>query len=150
DESWRGCLPGTCGMQPRVLHLLSSLGLDPRTVPASNVVFVRSAREASLKAEKHALLQACWPVHRAVIESLGVKTLLCFGATAAGWARETLNAHDLLDTFVETNNRRWTSTAHVNARGICVIKVTHPSIADWRNPAADPTPLVRRVFSEAL
>ena len=36
------------GMQPRVLHMLASLGLDARAVPASNVVFVRSSTEAKL------------------------------------------------------------------------------------------------------
>lgn len=147
DESWGGRLPGTSGMQPRVLHLLSSLKLDARTVPASNVVFVRSAREAALEAEKLALLRACWPVHQAVIESLRVRVLLCFGSTAARWAREALDAHEVVGTFTERNKRRWTSTAHANADGTCVIKVTHPSIADWRNPVADPTPLVRDMLA---
>jgi hypothetical protein len=147
DESWGGRLPGTSGMQPRVLHLLYGLRLDARAVPASNVVFVRSAREATLKAEKLALLRACWPVHQAVIESLGVRVLLCFGSTAARWAREVLDAHELVGTFTERNRRRWTSTAHANADGTCVVKVTHPSIADWRNPVADPTRLVRDILT---
>lgn len=36
--------------------------------------------------------------------------------------------------------------AHVNANGLCVITVTQPGRADWRNPAADPTPLVREML----
>lgn len=149
DDSWRGRLPGTYGMQPRVLHLLSSLGLDPRMVPASNIVFVRTANEAALGAEKQSLLSICWPVHHAVIHHLGVTTLLCFGGTAGSWARKALDAHELVDTFVERNARRWTSSAHVNESGICVITVTHPGRANWRNPAVDPTPLVRRMLSRA-
>src|SRR5882724_1486685 len=29
DESWEGAAPGTWGMAPRVLHLFSTLGLEP-------------------------------------------------------------------------------------------------------------------------
>lgn len=56
DESWGGAEPGKGGMQPRVLHVFGSLGLHPRSVPASNVVFARSSTEAMLqneKAERH-------------------------------------------------------------------------------------------------
>lgn len=34
-------------MQPRIMHLLGRLGLDPWRVPASNMMFVRSARSGS-------------------------------------------------------------------------------------------------------
>ena len=37
DESWKGSVPGTLGMAPRVLHLLQGLGLSPGSVPASNL-----------------------------------------------------------------------------------------------------------------
>src|SRR4051812_49127983 len=49
DESWQGALPGTKGMQPRVLHLLRRLGRNPGDVPSSNLIFVRTAREIDLK-----------------------------------------------------------------------------------------------------
>lgn len=64
DESWHGAQPGTWGMAPRVLHMLAALDLDPRAVPASNVIFVRSSTEAMLVANKEDLLQSCWPVHQ--------------------------------------------------------------------------------------
>lgn len=150
DESWGGLPAGTNGMQPRVLHLLAALGMDPRQTPASNVVFVRSAAERDLAAEKQHLLNACWPLHEAVIASLGVDTLLCFGQTAGAWAREKVGAHMLVDTFRETNRRGWQSTAYANGNGLVVVTTTHPSRADWRNPAADPTPLVRQVLDRPL
>ena len=68
DDSWEGRKAGTYGMQPRVVHLIRKLGMDPQRVPASNVVFVRTRNEVSLAAEKQSLLKACWPVHEAVIE----------------------------------------------------------------------------------
>ena len=142
DESWAGMAPGTYGMAPRIRHLFERIGLDPREVPASNVVFVRSAREADLTLEKDSLLGKCWGVHAAVIEALGVSTIICLGGTAGRWVRSRLGAERKVGEFVENNDRRWRSDAHVSQNGLTVVTLTHPSIADWRNPAADPTPLV--------
>lgn len=76
DESWEGAAPGTWGMQPRVLHMFRVLGLDPRQSPASNIVFVRSKNEKTLTQSKDELLHACWPVHKAVIDSLAIRTIV--------------------------------------------------------------------------
>ena len=149
DESWNGKPAGSHGMQPRVRHMFSSLGLDPRRIPASNVVFVRSARESDLEGKKASLLAACWPVHRAVIERLGVRTVLCLGGTAGRWTRDALGAHELVDQFQEDNARRWISQAHRNATGQHVLTLTHPSIAAWNVQETDPTPLVKRVLATA-
>ena len=146
DESWQGRPPGTHGMQPRMRHMFEQLGFDLREVPASNVMFVRSTNEAALAAEKVSLLPQCWPVHAAVISELNVRTILCLGGTAGRWARDALGAHQILDRFVERNARGWTSEAHIASDGRAVVTVTHPGRADWRNPAADPTPLVRAVL----
>jgi hypothetical protein len=142
DESWNGRPAGTYGMQPRIRHLLLSFGLHSHSIPASNVVFVRSAREADLKHQKQQLLEACWPVHQAVIDTLGVKNILCLGATAGGWVREALDAHTLCGMFRENNLRRWKSDAHLNHKGQCVLTLTHPSIAAWNSPEADPSQFV--------
>jgi uracil-DNA glycosylase len=133
-------------MQPRVLHMFAKLGLDPRDVPASNVVFVRSSRESELASEKFELLEQCWPVHRAVIERLAVNTIVCFGGTAGRWVRGLLGAERKAGEFTEQNARRWKSESHLSPSGVAVVTLTHPSIADWRNPAADPTPLVAQML----
>jgi len=134
-------------MQPRVLHLLASLGLDPRAVPASNVVFVRSSTEAMLEAEKADLLRACWPVHRTVIDTLGIQVLMCLGGTAGRWVRKELGAWERVDGYKETNGRRWSSEAHRAGDGRMVLTLTHPGRANWCNPQSDPTPLVRRALA---
>ena len=146
DESWQGRQPGTHGMQPRMRHMFDQLGRDLRAVPASNVVFVRSATEAALAAEKATLLAQCWPVHDTVIRQLRVRTILCLGTTSGRWTREVIGADRLIDRFQEKNARGWTSEAHVAPDGRAVVTVTHPGRADWRNVAADPTPLVRAVL----
>ena len=148
DESWGGAPPGTWGMQPRVLHLLASLGLDPRAVPASNVVFIRSATEATLRTEKADLLRTCWPVHQAVIDALGVRLVLCFGGTAGRWIRDELGAWERVDGYQETNGRRWSSEAHRAGDGRMVLTLTHPGRANWCNPQSDPTQLVQRALAE--
>ena len=147
DESWRGTQPGTYGIAPRILHLFDRLGLDPHEIPASNVVFVRTNNEAALADEKESLLTKCWPVHRAVIDALGITTVLCLGSTAGRWVRGLLNATDLAGHFIENNARKWTSEAHLSPNGTCVLTLTHPGRVDWTNPAADPTPLIQEMLA---
>lgn len=149
DASWRAKPPGTHGMQPRLRHMFDRLQMDLRETPASNLVFVRSATEADLSAEKERLISICWPVHQAVIDSLNIKTILCLGGTAGRWVREVVGATKVVESFRESNARGWLSEAHLAKDGRAVITVTHPGRVDWRNPAADPTPLVQRVLSRS-
>jgi hypothetical protein len=46
--------------------------------------------------------------------------------------------------FIEQNARRWRNSAYTSDNGITVVIATHPSIADWTNPATDPSQLVAR------
>lgn len=146
DESWAGRPKGTAGMQPRLIHMFRQLGLNLRDTPAANVVFVRSSNEAALESEKPALLRACWPVHEAVLDALGIRSVLALGSTAGRWVREAIGAHTSIGTFKETNDRGWSSEAHQAPDGRAVITLSHPGRADWRNPAADPTGLVEAVL----
>lgn len=147
DESWKGFPPGTYGMAPRVLHLLRKLNLKPGYVPASNVVFVRSARAYDIKKSRFRQLAGlCWPFHKSVIEELGVRVVLCLGKVSGRWVCDRLNAGKRVDQFVESNDRRWVSTAFMNSNGTAVVVATHPSIADWTTPPTDPSPLVRRML----
>ncbi len=147
DACWEGFPAGQYSMQPRVVHLFEQLGQDLRMTPASNVVFVRTRNETDLAARKSELLDLCWPVHEALIQRLSVRTILCFGATAGRWVRQMLSADMEVGSFKEDNYRGWTSVAHTSPADICVVTLTHPSRADWRNPSADPTPLVRKVVN---
>lgn len=147
DEIWEGSVAGAHGMQPRIQHLAKQLGIDLQFTPSSNVVFVRSATEAKLESEKERLLDACWPVHQAVIDQLGVRGIICLGKTAGWWVRERLDAHEEIDSFREANQRGWQSTAHRSPAGQVVCTLTHPGRVDWRNPAADPCSMIKRALS---
>lgn len=146
DESWLGAAPGTSGLQPRVLHLISSLGLDPGEVPASNIVFQRSTRVDTIDGNILELAAACWPVHEAVINQLGIRVVLCFGKVAGSWVRKQLGANRIIAEFVEKNNRQWKSKLFTGHEGIMVIVATHPSRADWTAPSTDPTGLVKEAL----
>lgn len=144
-ESWGGRPKGEYPMQRSVRHMLTNLNLEPCQVPASNLIFLSSRNEKDLK-DKSSLLETCWPVHQAVIDTLRVRTILCFGQTAGNFVCKKLGANIEIDHYTETNNRRWTSRAHRAADGLVVVTVTHPSWADWKNEKADPTPLVKRML----
>lgn len=75
--------------------------------------------------------------------------IACFGRTAGRWVREQLNAHEAIDSVTEENERGWISHTHEAADGRQVVTLTHPSIANWCNKAADPTRLVQRAIKRA-
>lgn len=144
DESWDGNEPGTNRLQPRLLHLLKKLDLNPAIIPSSNIVFVRTRREKELSKNFAELANLCWPFHEYVIESQAINNILCFGKTAGNFVREKLEAHFFVDQFVEQNKRKWKTQIYSNIEGIKVIVATHPSIADWCNPNTDPSDLIKR------
>ena len=151
DESWAGSPPGTWRMQPRILHLLGRLGLDPGTVPASNVVFVRSRRLDKLKrADFKRFAEVCWPFHRAVIDTIEPRVVLCLGGDAAKFVRKKVGANERIGGFIEANNRRWPSEVFRNGDGLVVVRAAHPSRSDWTNPATDPSGLVKDALDGIL
>jgi uracil-DNA glycosylase family 4 len=149
DEKWKGKPPGSHGMQPRILHMFKTLGVNPGEVPASNLVFVRSRREGDIAEDLESLANHCWPFHKYVIKNLRPKVVLCLGKTAGDYVRSQTGAHERYATFTEQNNRKWQSHAFRSRSGLRVIVATHPSIADWTAPASDPTALVVGALNDA-
>lgn len=143
DEQW-----GKTKMQPRVLRLFKNLNRDPGLVPASNVVFVRSRRAADIKHDFEKYAECCWRFHKAVIERLNVRAILCLGQDAGNFVLEKhgLRNSKPFKTFVEKNNRHWTNNSYISSCGIGIFVATHPSRADWTNPDTDPSPLVQNML----
>ena len=148
DESWAGSRPGSNGLQPSLLRLFQGLGRDPREVPASNLVFVRSNDVDQLNElykNQSEINAACWPFHQAVIEKLGVRVLVCFGGRSSGWARKQLGANREFDKF--TNGRGWTSRVFENRDGLIVVGLSFPNRGgQWTIPGNDPARLVLRAL----
>jgi len=151
DESWTGRPTGKAALQRRVQHLLSRLGLNPRLVPASNLVFSRSRRLEKLDGDYSQLADLCWPFHDAVIENLSPKGIICFGADASKHVMRRVGAAKWLGKFQETYpNRSWTSRVWQNpSSGLLVFELSHPSSADWTSPSADPSPMVKAALEAA-
>lgn len=149
DEPWQGYAAGAHPYQASILHMYRVCGLDARTVPASNAIFVRTISEADLATRKAELLRACWPVHAEAITRLGVAVVVCLGQAAGAWVRSRLGAANLIETHRESNARGWRSSTHQAPGGIQVVTLTHPSRANWTNPLADPSELVRNALARA-
>ncbi|MXZ42333.1 MAG: hypothetical protein F4Z18_11270 [Caldilineaceae bacterium SB0666_bin_21] len=142
DERWQGKPRGKHGMQPRILHLLKNLELEPGEVPSSNLVFERSRKASDIALLQ--LAEVCWPFHGAVIKQLQPRVILCLGKDVGKFVRKKTCAVDQIDSLVETNNRNRKSICFANHEGLKVVQVTHPSWVDWKNPKADPSELVCR------
>jgi hypothetical protein len=147
NESWGGGLPGRSGMQPRVLHLLSKLGKALGSVPASNIAFSRFGREATFSGNLLAEADLCWTFHRAVIEALKPRAIVCFGKTTGKHVIRKLGAVSLVREFVEANDWQWCSQLFRNTDGLAVVVLTHPSVVDWTNPNSDPSILVAEALA---
>ncbi len=144
DESWEGARPGEARMQRRMGYLFERIGRDPGLVPASNLIFLRSSREATLAGDLEELATQCWPFHHEVMSSLGVRVVVCLHKKAAKWVRDKVDARIQVDEYVESIRlpRPWRSRTFESATGVVVVDLTYPGIADWTNPASDPTGLV--------
>ena len=77
DYCWNGRPPGGSPLQVRVRWLLEQLGLDPRRVLASNLIFPRSRDAATSKFEHFAELS--WPVHEQILTLVQPRLILAFG-----------------------------------------------------------------------
>ncbi|MEO1678264.1 MAG: hypothetical protein AAFU80_08905 [Pseudomonadota bacterium] len=146
DESWAGKPLGQAPLQRRIQFMVSRLGLNPRLVPASNLVFSRSRRLQHIEGDYSQLADLCWPVHAAVLKLLNPRAIVCLGGDCADEVRRRTGARQQLGTFVELNNRRWQSTATLSPAGLIVFQLTHPSVADWTSHEADPSEMVRSVL----
>lgn len=147
DERWKKSGDGKNAMQRGPLYLFKKVGRNPRCVPASELVFLRSSN-FKLLANPDALTDKCWPFHQAVIDKLGARVIVCLGRETGWRVRKYLDARTKVCEFVENNNRRWKSYLHKNQDGLFVADLTHPSQVKWSEPKSDPTSLVVMALDE--
>lgn len=149
DESWQGQPEGSRPQQRRVAYLCDSLGLNPGIIPAAQLIFRRWDAASTPAADvERQWAEECWPFHQAVIDRIGVRVVVCLGQYPGNWARRKLGvASDPIAEFKESNHRGWESNVW-QAGDRYIVSLTHPVRANWINPSADPTPLVRRALAE--
>jgi hypothetical protein len=68
---------GQAPLQRRVVWLLESLGLKPRDVAASNLIFVRSPDVRGSRFREYSEL--CWPVHERILDVVKPRLVLVYG-----------------------------------------------------------------------
>ena len=151
-ELWSRYEEGGDDFHRRVLcHLFNRLKLDPRVVPASNLVFLRSQSEEKLgKAEIRRLARKCWRFHEEVIRRLEVRVVVCLGKrNCSELVRDYLDADsNPVDSFKERNKRGYKGFTYRNRSGISVVQLTHPS-RFWTSKASVPTELVERALEHS-
>ena len=87
--------------------------------------------DASKLHNQRGLEESCWPFHKAVIERLGVKLVLCLGSKARDIVKKRLGcARQPIEEQSEDNNRPWGSRVYRNAAGIVVVGVPYCSSRD--------------------
>ena len=152
DEDW-GKGAGKYPLQLNILHMCRVLGVDPRSLPASNLFFVGSSGFKEIRKEAWRLAALCMPFHEAVIKRLGVKVLICLGTFADLFLTEMFELPQ--KPFSEMNNPEtghWIGWARRRADGLVVACLQHPSAwnrPDWLQPSNDPTYWLRGVVDFA-
>ena len=147
DEPWKkDSEPGSTPFQRRLQYLSNKISIGLGEIPASNLIFKRSTVFSKLQGDARHLAKACWPFHKKVIDTLGVKIVVCLGKPASDFVREKLNAHQLIEEFDRVNRFHPRSVTHKNLDCIQVVRLSHPSRADWTKSETDPTGLVVRAL----
>ena len=149
---WSRYVEGLRPFHRRMEYLFGALGCCPGHVPASNIVFLRSKRAKEIpQTYWNELIDKCWRFHKAVIEILKVRVIVCLGKDSGEAVRRMLKCGKcVVDTFTENYEIRKTrSFTCRNDSGLSVVQLTHPSYANWMAPAADPTGLVTRAMEWA-
>jgi uracil-DNA glycosylase len=80
DESWgnHGSLDkGDAPLQRRICWLLKRIGLSPREVCASNLIFLRSRKQRDIS--YNALAKLCWLIHNAILSVVQPRLIIAFG-----------------------------------------------------------------------
>jgi hypothetical protein len=132
-------------MQRSIKHFFLDSGLCANLTPSSNCVFVRSPSVRAIPAAKRRQLEdECWRFHKAVIEQLGVKAILCMGNDAFKAVQRRFRVTGPPD------EQPWSATqahrAYPTASGMYLCQLIHPSYGHWQCPKYNPAPLVRRAL----
>ena len=130
--------PGRAPFQLEMQALLGRVGLDPREMPASDLIFLRSA-QADRIASPAELMELCWPFHRAVIERLGVRVVLSLYKPAAGFVRMKTDAYPMpVDRVFQQSRsakRKYRRECFAAPGSLRIVQITRPTGAPWTENA---------------
>lgn len=149
---WSRYVDGKRPFHRRMEFLFKLIERQPADVPASNLVFLRSKGVKDIQKDyRNRLTTDCWRFHKAVIDGLRVRVIVCLGKDCGKGVRELVKVDKrAVDCFTENYpNREYKSFTCRNDSGLSVVQLTHPSRADWTSPSANPISLVQRALEWA-
>ena len=152
DTQWAGrggkkYAAGEAPLQLRVKWLLEKLGLDPRDVAASNLIFPRSRDAASSRFLE--LSKICWPVHADVLQIVRPQMVIVYGNSGLSPYRFLLDMFEpdseecqpsghgawLCRSFVVPDRFRVVGIPHMSRYKISA----HDDVANWVRGLSKPT-----------
>jgi hypothetical protein len=122
-------LAGSMPMQKRTCYLLRSLGLDVRSVCASNLIFVRSKDINTLRDRKK-LAEECWPIHQLIFDIVRPKAILCIGGNEASkFLHSRANKLSNIEPF-PSGHGDWkcsATTGQIGSSRMSIVRIPHLS-----------------------
>ncbi len=140
DTLWsRQRAVGQAPLQRRVVWLLKSLGLEPRDVAASNLIFLRSRGAA--ESQFRELSKACWPVHERIIDVVQPQLVIVFGNSGQspfGFLLRKFGAD--VDEYCSSGHGNWVCRSFLAPGRFRVVGLphlsrydvsAHPAVVTW-------------------
>ncbi len=131
DECWENLSgsweAGDAPLQKRVCYLLENLGLNPREVCSSNLIFLQS-REA--KNINFNLANRCWPIHESILQLIKPKLIIAFGNSGVspyGYLHNMLGGEQ---EYIPSGHGNWNVkgfTTQINENPVYIAGLPHLS-----------------------
>ena len=140
DECWdqggtlhkKGCAP----MQRRVKTFLVSLGLDPRSTFASNLIFIRSVNKSRLEGAAE-LEERCWKIHQHLLRIVQPEIILALDLGAFRAVRRRTSPEAEVTSFCARHGRWRCFAATIQVNGRAVRMVGTPGLGRYAIDASD-------------
>ncbi len=134
DEQWitvRGRMrdAGQAALQRHVVWLLEHLGLSPREVPASNLLFNRSRGVASSSYNEN--VELCWKVHEQILNIVRPHGLIVFGNSGKSPYSFLHSRFGYMPELIHpSGHHTWRCRAFTSPGGLRIIGLPHLSRYD--------------------
>ena len=131
DEEWSNdngaWKAGQAPLQKRVIWLLESLGLKPKEVCASNLIFIRSKKATDVS---YSVADICWPVHEKIISIVQPELIIAIGNSSISPYGYLLNRFSGDQVISPSGHGNWNIKGfktHILGRRVFILGLPHLS-----------------------
>jgi len=124
DRKWLGYKKGGSPLQKRVIWMLRQMGLKPRNVAASNLIFFRFQRLS--QRDYFSFAEKCWPVHESILSIVQPKMVLTYGNAACSpyaFLRRRADARE--ESRLDAGHAKWSCKAFTIPGQFKVVGLPH-------------------------